>query len=216
MRATLSATAFELAPPRIVAVRSPANTEIQEFFTELAIMWRTAGLHVAGVLDQAVPRFMSGHQVERVLFDIATGARFPITQDAMITQDALTLRDFGANGRRPHELWRNPSWRRKDSPAFAAASCAVERSLQGPRHLVIISRFGKSEKDGGGLRNAFQAAFDAGVPVVTSVSPCAEDAWIRFTKGMGVFMSLNQEEIETWRLAVARADARAWARSRRW
>jgi hypothetical protein len=208
-----SATAFELAPPRIAAVRSPANVAIQEFFTDLAIMWRTAGLQVAGLLDQVVPHFMSGHRVERVLFNIATGARYPIAQDATITRDALTVIDFSANGRKRWELWRNPSWRRNDAPGFTAACWGVESALQQPRHIVILSRFGRAEADGGGLRSAFLAAFDAGVPVVTSVSPCAEESWMGFTKGESIFMSPSQEEIETWRLAVARADARLQARS---
>lgn len=220
MRTVSSTAALELAPPRIVAVRSPANAAIQEFFTDLAVMWRTAGLNVVGVLDQVVPHFMSGQRVERVLFNIATGARYPIAQDAKITAKALNVIDFNANGRNLNELWRNPAWRRNDSPGFVAACHGVESALQGARdekpcHLVILPRFGKAEMEGGGLRNAFLAAFDAGVPVVTSVSPCAEDAWLRFTNGAGVFVDLNQEEIETWRMAVAREDARKLARSRR-
>jgi hypothetical protein len=208
MRAIVPATSLETSPPRIVAVQSPANAAIQEFLSDLAIMWRTAGLHVAGVLDQVVPHFMSGHRVERVLFNIATGARHPITQNAMITKDALSVLDL--NGA-PRDLWRAPAWRRDDAPGFAAACCGVESALQGVCHVVILSRFGKAEMEGGGLRNAFLAAFDAGVPVVTAVSPCAEESWIRFTRGASVFVNANQEDIETWRLTVARTDARAWA-----
>lgn len=212
MRAVIPATEIELDPPRIIAVPGAASADIQELFADLAIMWRTAGLSVGGVLDQAVPHFMSGHQVERVLFDIASGARYPVTQKVVISTDTLIVRnDDGGWRASSHGL--NAFWRRNEAPGFAAACYSVENAIQRGCHVVIMSKFGKSERDGGGMCAAFQAAFDAGVPVLTSVSPCAEEAWIRFTRGMAAFVQPDQQDIETWRSALARADFRARMRA---
>jgi hypothetical protein len=185
------ATVLDVTPPRIVAVQGPSNADIQDLFVNLAIMWRAAGLRVAGVLEKAAP-YPAGRpasHAERVLCDIESGVRYPVNQDLGPGSTACRI----------------------DGAGFAAACCCVETAVRCGCDLVIISKFGKLEMEGGGLKSAFHAAIDAGVPIVTSVPSYAEDVWGAFAESLSVFMRPDREAIETWRSAVARADFRARA-----
>jgi hypothetical protein len=194
MLATIPATTLEATPPRIVAVQGPSNADIQDLFVNLAIMWRAAGLRVAGVLEKAAPHPAGrpASHAERVLYDIASGVRYPVTQ----------------------ELGPGSTACRIDADGFAAACCGVETAMRRGCDLVIISKFGKLEMEGGGLKSAFHTAIDTGVPIVTSVPSYAEGVWGVFAQSLSVFTHPDREAIETWRSAVARADFRARGRRR--
>jgi hypothetical protein len=189
MPTIIPATELEPAPPRLAAVQGPCNEAIQKLFAELALMWRAAGLRVAGVLEQATA-LSKGDQVERTLFDITTGARYPISQALGAGSESCRI----------------------DTSGFAAACGSVEEAVRNSCSLVIISKFGKLEMEGGGMKSAFHAAILAGVPVVTSVPSYAEDVWTIFSGYLSVFMTPDREAIESWRIAVARADARSRSR----
>ena len=81
--------------------------------------------------------------------------------------------------------------------ALAAAE-AVRRDIAAGCDLVVLSKFGTLEKKGGGLRDAFTAAIDAGVPVLTSVSPAYMAAWESFAAPLSDIMPLDDERIDGW------------------
>lgn len=181
MQATSPASATGLPVPRILAVQGASNAEIRAFLSKLVIIWRAAGLRLAGVLEHAV-RFPASSQSARVLTDLSTGSNYRVTQ----------------------ELGAGSSSCRIDSASFAAACAGVENAVRRGCDLAIISKFGKLEMERGGLAGAFQAAIAAGIPIVTSVPDYAREAWAEFAEPLTAFVAPDNEAIETWRCAITR------------
>jgi hypothetical protein len=65
-----------------------------------------------------------------------------------------------------------------------------------------LNKFGKLEADGGGLRDAFSEAIEAGVPVLTSVAPAFAAAWEEFANSLYVVLPADADRIEAWRQAT--------------
>ncbi|MGH7074022.1 MAG: DUF2478 domain-containing protein [Stellaceae bacterium] len=61
-------------------------------------------------------------------------------------------------------------------PNVTRACEAVRRDIAAGCDLVVLSKFGKLESTGQGLAAAFAAAVNAGIPLLTSVSPAYEEA----------------------------------------
>jgi len=64
--------------------------------------------------------------------------------------------------------------------------------------LVMLSKFGKLEADGGGLRNAFGAAIEAGVPVLTSVSSAYTAKWEAFATPLFTVLPPDAAQVDSW------------------
>lgn len=173
-----------MAPPRLLAVRGAPNILVQALFRELALIWRTAGLRVAGVVEDVFYAPDSGEPT-RWLRDLATGVRYPVTQT----------------------LGPGSSACRIDGSGFASACVAIERAVRRGCDLAIISKFGKLEAERGGLADAFRITLDAGIPTVTAVPAYAEEAWLAFADAYTAFVGADREAVESWRIEVARADA---------
>lgn len=96
---------------------------------------------------------------------------------------------------------------------MALAADAVRRDIERGCDLVVLSKFGKLEAGGGGLRDAFAAAIDAGVPLLTSVSQNFSVAWEAFAAPLFVVLPADPDRIEQWRLAQESVAQRRSARS---
>jgi hypothetical protein len=79
---------------------------------------------------------------------------------------------------------------------------AIRRDIAQGCDLVVLSKFGKLESQGGGLREAFGAAIEAGIPVLTSVSGKFETAWRNFAAPLAVTVPDDADAIEAWWEAV--------------
>ncbi len=62
----------------------------------------------------------------------------------------------------------------------------------------MLSKFGKLEADGGGLRDAFGAAIEAGVPVLTSVSPADTAKWEAFATPLFTVLPPDAGRVDAW------------------
>jgi hypothetical protein len=78
------------------------------------------------------------------------------------------------------------------------AASAVARDIEQGCDLVILSKFGKLEAGGGGLREAFAAAMEAGVPVLTSVARSQATPWESFAAPLFTPLPADAREIEAW------------------
>ena len=67
---------------------------------------------------------------------------------------------------------------------------------------MLLNKFGKLEAAGGGLRDAFGAAMEAGVPVLTSVSSAFAAAWESFAAPLFVVVPADADRIDAWWNAV--------------
>jgi hypothetical protein len=98
-----------------------------------------------------------------------------------------------------------------DPTAIISACGAVEADIAGGCDLALLSKFGKLEGENrSGLVSAFSAAIEAGVPILTSVSPRCEAAWTRFAAPLFVSLPAEEQAIERWWQAIcsARPDKR--------
>ena len=171
--------------PRIAVVQGASNATIQDIFHTLADRWgRSARL--AGVLAEThglADRACSAG----FLRSIRTGERFAIFQDLGPGSSACHL----------------------DGAAMLPATEAVRRDIAAGCDLVLLSKFGKLEAANSGLVDAFRAALEADVPVLTSLSPPQEAAWAKFATPLFVALPAEPNAIDAWWQAVRMsADAR--------
>lgn len=159
---------------RIAAVQGASNATIQEIFHTLAERWQ-ASIRLAGVL--AEPHGLPGRACSAgFLRNIRTGERFAIFQD------------LGPGSTECH----------LDGGAMLPATEAVRRDIAAGCDLVLLTKFGKLEIANGGLADAFRAAIEADVPVLTSVSPAHEAAWAKFAAPLYVTLAADPDVIDAW------------------
>lgn len=176
----LTGNRFSPSLPRIAALESKSSAETQALLGALACSWRAAGLRVAGAVQENTPLTPGGPQT-KALRDLATGGLHPVLQDLGPGSTACCV----------------------DPGGLAAACAAIQRAVQQGCDVVIISKFGKLEAERGGLLDAFGAAIEFDVPVVTSVSPRVMEEWAEFAGPLAAFVAPEIAAIERWRAALA-------------
>ena len=165
---------MEQAVKKIAVVQGAESAEVQELLRAFAGKLR-ASVRLAGVLaeDHSLPgRACSAGYLR----SLANDQRFAIFQD----------------------LGPGSSGCHLDGAGVSLAAEAVRRDIAAGCDLVMLSKFGKLEADGSGLRDAFSAAIDAGVPVLTSVSPVLQDSWRRFASPLFVMVPAESDSVEAW------------------
>lgn len=163
---------------KIAVIQGTPSTEVQGLFRALADRWRPSVL-LGGVVaeDHGLPdRACSAGYLRSLRSD----ERFAIFQDLGPGSTGCHL----------------------DSAGASIAAETVQRDIASGCDLVLLSKFGKLEADGRGLRDAFSAAIEAGIPVLTSVSPAFEEAWARFAAPLFVVVPADAGRIEAWRRDV--------------
>ena len=168
---------------KIAVVQGAPSAEVQTLFRSLIGRWRPSA-RLAGVIaeDHGLPdrACTAGY-----LVSLTNGERFQIFQDLGPGSKKCQLAGAGA----------------------LAAAASVRRDVAAGCDLVVLSKFGALEKNGGGLRDAFTAAIEAGVPILTSVSPVYGAAWESFAAPLSVTMPLDPERIDAWWQSVRPATA---------
>lgn len=159
---------------KIAVVQGAPSALVQELFRSLTAHWCSTA-NLAGVLaeDHGLPDRACSAGYLRSLRD---DAMYPIFQD------------LGAGSTTCHLA---------GSDALAAAA-AVRRDIAQGCDLVVLSKFGKLEAAGGGLREAFVAAVEADVPLLTSVSTPFKEAWESFATSLFVTVPAEFEQIDAW------------------
>jgi hypothetical protein len=122
------------------------------------------------------------------LKDLATGALFPVTLNLGPESRACKL----------------------DAAGLTAACQSVLQAISRGADLVVLSKFGKVEAEGGGFLDAINAAAGAGIPCVTGVSPSYAAPFLRYAGGYSQWIHAEAEPLERWwasYLAAGRAEA---------
>lgn len=163
---------------KIAVVQGAPSAVVQDVFRMLVDRWQPS-VSLAGVIaeDHGLPERACAAGYLRNLGD---GERFSIFQD------------LGPGAKTCH----------LDGDGASAAAAAVRRDIAKGCDLVVLSKFGKLEAAGGGLRDAFAAALEAGVPVLTSVSPAFAAAWQDFATPLSVVVPADADRIDAWWHAV--------------
>jgi len=159
---------------KIAVIQGAPSAEVQDLFRAFVECWQPS-VRIAGVVaeDHGLPdrACTAGY-----LVNLTSGERFQIFQDLGPGSKKCQLAGAGA----------------------LAAAGSVRRDIAAGCDLVVLSKFGALEKKGGGLRDAFTAAIEAGVPILTSVSPVYGAAWENFAASLSVTLPLDAERIEAW------------------
>lgn len=163
---------------KIAVVQGVPSAQVQQLFPTLVERWQPTA-RLAGVIaeDHGLPDRSCSAGFLRSLGD---GERFPIFQDLGPGAKTCHLAGDGA----------------------VAAAVTVRRDIAGGCDLVMLNKFGKLEAEGGGLRDAFGAAIEAGIPVLTSVSAKFVAAWESFAAPLFVVVPDDADRIDAWWQAV--------------
>ena len=139
---------------RIAALQGAASATIQTLLNSFALRVTRGGHKIAGVIEQEGGA-AGGPCAGRAVRDLSSGRVISISQYLGQGSTACNL----------------------DPSGLIEACAAVERAVAAGADLVILSKFGKLEADRRGLSDAFRAAIDAGLPILTAVSPAMTAAW---------------------------------------
>ena len=105
---------------------------------------------------------------------------------------------------RPPAISIPPRW----SEPVGGSNSAISEGAD----LVVLSKFGKLEAARSGLADAFRAAIEADLPILTVVSPAAAEEWELFAAPwLFQFLDASPEALEGW---VGAADAATRLRDR--
>ncbi|MDQ0333487.1 hypothetical protein QFZ88_005869 [Mesorhizobium sp. YL-MeA3-2017] len=168
---------------RVAVVQGSPSSVVQSLFRELAERWQS-DIRIAGVVEE--PHGLADRKCNAgYLRSIASGTLYPIFQDLGPGAEACHLQGTGA----------------------ISATEAIEQDIAAGCDLVMLSKFGKLEASREGLCGAFAAAIDAGLPVLTSVSPAFERAWEIFAAPLFHVLPADPNEIEAWRRAILNSTA---------
>lgn len=118
---------------------------------------------------------------DMILEDLASGRRLPISQDLGRTERGCRL-DYGA---------------------LDEAATLARAGLTARTDLMLLSKFGKRESEGGGFRQAIEAAVSLDVPVLIGLSRDHVAAWERFTGGLAETFA-TEAAVRIWLRAAVR------------
>lgn len=149
-------------------------------FHALVEQARGRGLRVAGVLQHLASE-QADHRCDVVLEDLASGHRTPL---------------FEKRGRAARGC-------KLDEAALAEATARIEGSLESNPGLLVLSKFGKVECEGGGMRDLIAAAIDRGIPVIIGVPDRNLSAWRQYAGEFAVELSEDADEIARWVESIA-------------
>lgn len=157
----------------IAIVQGSSTIAAQKLFQDVIERW-SSQIRIAGVIEtreSATGRSCrAGH-----LRSITDRVFYPMFEETT-ANSACDIEDAGLN----------------------AAAEAVRRDVATGCDLVILSKFGKLEADGLGLRAAFTACVEAKMPLLTYVPIGLSRAWDRFAESQSVFLSSEPMAIDEW------------------
>ena len=152
------------------------------FAYHLARDLRAKGYRLAGVAQINEVRQRPG-RCDMVLEDLGTGRSILISDNR------------GTEARGCH----------LNSAALIEAGEIIRTQLQSPPDLLLINKFGKSETEGGGLRDVIADAFSMGLPTLIGVPHRNLDAWQDFTQSEADRLPLDPVVISHWLLNLTQA-----------
>jgi hypothetical protein len=165
---------IKLAAKRIAVVQGAPSAAIQEMFCGLIQEWQPA-VGIAGVIAESLER-RDRKCTAGYLRNIVSGTRYPIFQDDSSGADSCDIYAEGAT----------------------EASDAIKKDIAAGCDLVVLSKFGKLEAAGQGLADAFLSAIAAEKPILTSVPPVFEAAWMAFASPLYIKLSIDRKQVEKW------------------
>lgn len=171
----------------IAVVQGAESEAIQRLFADvLTAPWRPA--RIAGVIEMPEGEGKGDTAVcgAEWLRNVGDGSTYPIFQDLGPGSTACAL----------------------DPAGVTQACAAVCDDIAQGCDLVVLSKFGKLEAESrSGLLAAFAAALDAGIPILTAVSPRNRERWDAFAAPYYEVLGPRLEDVAAWWAAQSPAAA---------
>jgi hypothetical protein len=168
---------------RIAVVQGAATDVVQDLLRRF-VAHLGPEVRVAGVIEDPLVG-EEGPCRAGDLRSLADGRRFPMMQDLGPGAVACRL----------------------DAGGVVSAAEAVEQGIAAGCDLVVLNKFGKIEAERSGLAPAFARAIEAGLPVLTAVSPRFAEAWDRFAAPLYVILPPDLEALDDWWRAAQSSQA---------
>ena len=159
---------------RIAVVQGAATAVVQDLLRRF-VAGLERDVRLAGVIEDPAPA-AEGPCSGGDLRSLGDGRRFPLMQDLGPGAVACRL----------------------DAGGVVSAAEAVQQGIAAGCDLVILNKFGKIEAERSGLAPAFASAIDAGLPILTSVSPKFAEAWDRFATPLYIVLPPDAEALDAW------------------
>lgn len=168
-----------MSKPLIAGVVYPRGAPIRQVMRAFVDDLKSQGVNVHGIL-QDIPKELdpanAGCGVDAI--DINTGEHVALVRPTQYELDnKICSLDLGQ---------------------LAEASMILRRALDNHADIVVVEKFGKHEKDGGGLSDDLMAVISEGIPTVVTVPQEELGSWKRFTGDMGDLLECDHEQILTW------------------
>jgi len=90
-----------------------------------------------------------------------------------------------------------------DPAALEDAAIEVDAQLSKASDVLVLAKFGKQERDGQGFRDVIVRALDLDKPVVLSVNPTLEPAFLDFAGEFAQKLPADSVKIADWVQAQA-------------
>jgi hypothetical protein len=167
-------TVMDQAVKTIAVVQGVSSTSAQDLLRDFIARWRPS-TRIAGVIEEShglANRACSAGRLQSLI----SGVSYPIFQDLGEGSSACHLEGSGA----------------------ITASEAVRRDIVAGCDLVVLSKFGKLEAAREGLNATFRYAIEAGMPVLSAVSPKFQNAWDRFAAPLYVGLPAEADALDRW------------------
>ncbi len=161
---------------RIGALRAGSTVEIQKLLARFAERRIREGLRVAGVIEELAVDANCSACETLVLREAAGNMIVPITQNLGSGSRACNI----------------------DTAGLAAACQSVLAGIERGADVVVLSKFGKIEAEGGGLLDAFQAAAAADLPCVAGIKPSFAGHFLEFAGGFSQWIEADDAALERW------------------
>ena len=169
--------AMAAAVGKIAAILAADDTATQALLAAMVADWRDSGAKIAGAIGElhGLPDRSCGAGFLR---DIASGKPYRIYLEAPPRQNSCHL-----------------------DAAGVASVCKAILDQISMSDLVVLNKFGRLERMGEGLVQAFEFAISAGKPVLTTVSDRHRDAWRAFAPDTS-FLPAEKAALQNWWRAV--------------
>lgn len=166
-----------MSEPRIAAIRYARGEAVRPVLDAFVARLQSQGVNVHG-LFQEVLWGEDGERQGTDAIDIRTQSRIPL--------------------KRPSPFERNNRVCSLSLAKLAEATMVLRRALDEHADIAVVERFGKTERDGGGLADDLLALMASGTPVVITVPEAELEAWHRFSGGLGEVLSCELDTLVKW------------------
>lgn len=85
-----------------------------------------------------------------------------------------------------------------DLSKLAETSMILRRALDDHAEIVVVEKFGKHEKEGGGLSGDLMAVISEGIPTMVTVPKVELESWNQFTGGMCTNLDCDVDQALSW------------------